>query len=292
MPETILVVGATGMLGEPVARRLAQEGHTVRVMSRSIDKIQSRFDSNTFQLCQGDVQDSESLKKAMTGCTGVHLNLSGNGESQGALVASKVASEIEGLKRISVITGATTCEQNAWFPGTNAKLHAEKALKASGVPYTIFRCTMFMESLPKWVLVDDKKAFIVGEQHTLWHWVAAEDYANMVARAYGSLESTANKTFYVYGPEALTMEQALKIYIPTCVPEAKIEHCPFWQMRLVSWMPGKEHIRNVILPWMEYFSRVRELGDQADIDESKRVLGAPTITVTDWCEAHANASKR
>jgi nucleoside-diphosphate-sugar epimerase len=33
MLETVLVVGATGMLGEPVARRLAADGHSVRVIS-------------------------------------------------------------------------------------------------------------------------------------------------------------------------------------------------------------------------------------------------------------------
>ena len=40
----ILVVGATGMLGEPVARRLAADGHKVRVMSRNLSRAQSLFE--------------------------------------------------------------------------------------------------------------------------------------------------------------------------------------------------------------------------------------------------------
>ena len=278
------------MLGEPVARRLAGDGHTVRVMSRgNLAKVKNKFDeSDGFEAVQGNVEDTESLQQAMTGCTAVHLNLAGSDlERRGAQVASEVASKIEGMKRISVITGATTCEENAWFPGTKAKLQAENAIKASGVSYTIFRCTMFMESLPKWVHPNGKNAYIVGKQHTLWHWVAASDYANMVARAYSNLKASANKTFYVYGPETHTLEQALQIYIPTCAPEAKIQHVPFWLMRVVSWFPGNEHLRKVILPWMEYFEEVRELGDKEDIVEANSVLGAPTVTVKDWCEAYA-----
>jgi uncharacterized protein YbjT (DUF2867 family) len=283
MPETILVVGATGMLGEPVARRLAEEGHKVRVMSRNLAKAKSMFYGEGFEAVEGDVEDQESLRKAMTGCTGVHLNLAGHDgdcdlERRGAQVASKVASEIEGMKRITIITGATTCEENDWFPGTKAKLEAEKAIKASGVPYTIFRCTMFMESLPKWV--QGKTAHIMGEQHTLWHWVAAKDYADMVAMAY-CFEEAANKTFYVYGPEKLTMEQALKIYIPACAPNAKISHVSFWSMKL----PHKAHLRKDILPWMRYFNKVRELGGEVDIAEANGVLGAPVVTVEAWCEA-------
>lgn len=289
MPETILVIGATGMLGEPVARRLAKDGHTVRVMSRELEKVKAVFDSDTFQCVEGNVEDEESLKKAISGCTGVHLSLSGSGEQQGAAVASRVAPETTGLKRITVITGATTCEENAWFPGTRAKLESEKAIKASGVPYTIFRCTMFMESLPKWT--KGGRAYIIGHQPTLWHWVAAKDYANMVARAYSNLEASKNKTLYVYGPESMTMEQALNIYIPLCAPDTTIQHVPFWLMRLVSWMPGKEHLRNVILPWMGYFSKVEELGGQADIAESNEILGAPTATVNDWCEMYATKAK-
>lgn len=287
MSETILVVGATGMLGEPVARRLAESGHNVRVMSRSISRAKSLFDDSKFQIVQGDVEDEESLRKAMEGCTCVHLSLSGNGEQRGAEVASKVASETPGMKRISIITGATTCQENAWFPSTKAKYQAEQALKKCGVPYTIFRCTMFMESLPKW------RAVIVGKQDTLWHWVAAKDYANMVANAYNSFEASADKTFYVYGPETLTMEQALKIFIPTCAPEATIEYMPFWKARLVSWLPGNEYLRDVVLPWMNYFEKVRELGNEEDIEKANTALGSPTVTVKDWCEAYsANHSSK
>jgi uncharacterized protein YbjT (DUF2867 family) len=282
MPETILVIGATGMLGEPVARHLAADGFKVRVMSRSLDRL-TMYDADRFEAVEGDVEDVESLRKALEGCTGVHLNLSGgNLERRGAEIVSRVAFE-KGVKRISVITGATTCEANAWFPATRSKLDAEIAVKSSGIPYTVFRCTMFMESMPKWII--QNKAYIVGEQPTLWHWIAAEDYAMLVSKAFATPEAE-NKTFYVYGPESMTIEEALTTYTLT-YPDVKLTRIPFWWARILSLMPGNAKLRKS-LPMFEYLPKVSEPPAEAN-----SLLGEPKITVHAWCEAQkANDDKK
>ena len=281
MPETVLVVGATGMLGEPVARRLAADGHSVRVMSRSRDRVAARFGQG-FEAVGGDVEDAASLRKAMAGCTGLHLNLSGGAdwdlERRGAEIASKVAVEV-GIERLTMISGASTCEENAWFPGTKAKLEAERAVSASGVPYTIFCCTMFMELLPN--LVKGGRAMIMGKQPTPWHWIAADDYAAMVSKAFVT-PAAAGKTLYIYGPEALTFEEAMQIYQPICAPEASVSEMPFWLLRVISWMPGRGALRHVGLPIMKYFTKVKEVGSAT---EANALLGAPTTTVRAWSEA-------
>jgi hypothetical protein len=233
------------------------------------------FEANFFEAVEGDVEDAESLNKALEGCSGVHLNLSGGSlESRGAEIVSRVAFE-KGVKRISVITGATTCEENAWFPATRSKLDVEMAVKASGIPYTIFRCTIFMESMPKWVVRD--KIYIVGEQPAYWHWIAAEDYAMLVSKAFATSEA-ANKTLYAYGPEQKTIEEALTIY--TCTfPTFKLVKIPVWWARILSWMPGHAILRKS-LPMFEYLPKVSELGDAA---ETTFLLGEPTMSVTAWC---------
>ncbi|MBK8975936.1 MAG: NAD(P)H-binding protein [Planctomycetes bacterium] len=283
MPETVLVVGARGMLGEPVARRLAADGHTVRVMSRSRERVAARFGAG-FDAVGGDVEDLDALRTAMRGCTAVHLNLSGGAdwdlERRGAEAASRVAAEL-GVRRLTVISGASTCEENAWFPGTRAKLEAERAIAGSGAPFTVFRCTMFMELLPK--LVRGGRAMILGDQPTPWHWVAADDFAAMVSRALGTAEA-AGRTLYVHGPEALTFEEAMRIYQPICAPGAKVTTVPFWLLRLMSWMPGRAELRHVGLPIMRYFTKVREIGDAA---EANALLGAAATTLRAWSAARA-----
>lgn len=287
MPATVLVIGATGMLGEPVARRLAADGFRVRVASRDRERVAARFTVG-FEPVGADVEDAALLRRAMDGCDFVHLNLSGGGdwdlERRGAACAAEVAAEL-GVRRLTIISGASTCEQNAWFPATRAKLEAERAITASSVPYTIFRCTMFMELLPK--LVRGGRAMIMGKQPTPWHWVAAADYAGMVSRSLVT-PAAAGKTLYVYGPEPLTFEQAMRIFQPVCAPESRITKIPFWVLRLMSWMPGRSELRNVGLPIMRYFAQAQEIGDAG---EANALVGAPTTTLRAWSRARAAESE-
>ena len=43
MSKTILVVGGTGMLGEPVARRMRADGYQVRIFTRNVEKARAKF---------------------------------------------------------------------------------------------------------------------------------------------------------------------------------------------------------------------------------------------------------
>jgi len=73
MDKTVLVIGATGTLGEPVARHLKEDGFRVRVMTRDSNKAQGMFDE-TFDIVVGDVMDAGSLEELLDGCFGVHIS--------------------------------------------------------------------------------------------------------------------------------------------------------------------------------------------------------------------------
>jgi NADH dehydrogenase len=281
--HTVLVVGGTGMLGEPVAKRMAEDGHRVRVLTRRVEAARHRFPS-PFEVAQGDVEDREALAAALDGCTAVHLSLDGAGdwdiERRGAVAVSELAAK-HGLMRITTISGASACEENAWFPMTRAKLAAERAIADCGVPFTVFRCTMFMEMLPNFVR--GTKAIVMGKVPQRWRFIAAGDYARMVSTSLSN-ERAEGKTLYVYGPEALTIEEAVERYRAACAPEAKLTHVPFWILSIMALFPGRERLRRVGLPLMRYFAKVSELGDGAEANE---LLGAPSTTLDDWCREAA-----
>jgi nucleoside-diphosphate-sugar epimerase len=46
MQEKILVLGGTGMLGQPVARRLKEDGYQVRLLVRDVEKARKLFDES------------------------------------------------------------------------------------------------------------------------------------------------------------------------------------------------------------------------------------------------------
>lgn len=167
--NSILVIGGIGRLGEPVARRLCADGYTVRVFTRNPEKARAKFGSE-YEIVTGNVEDSLSLDAALKGCQGVHINLEGGPdpdlERRGVESIARAAARA-GLQRISYLSGATVREENCWFPGTRAKFKAEAALRSSGVPYTIFKATFFMESLPGYV--SGKRASVIGNQPHSWH---------------------------------------------------------------------------------------------------------------------------
>ena len=138
---------------------------------------------------------------------------------------------------------------------------------------------MFMDLLPK--LVKGGRAMVMGHQPHPWHWIAGTDYGALVSKAHTTPEA-AGKTLFVFSPEALTFEEAMRIYQSICAPEAKVTKVPFPILTLMSWMPGRAELRHAGLPIMKYFSKVTELGSA---DECNRLLGKPESPVRAWCEA-------
>jgi uncharacterized protein YbjT (DUF2867 family) len=286
MSKRILVIGGTGMLGEPVARRLALAGHDVRVFVRHPERAGARL-AGFCELVRGDVDDRDALARALEGCAGVHLSLNGAGdwdlERRGAAAIAALAPET-GVQRISLISGASVSDETVWSPIARGKLAAEQAVRGSGVPFSIFRCSMFMETLGQFVR--DGKAMILGRQPHAWHWTAAADYAAMVARAF-ELPEAAGKLFHVRGPQALTLDEALATYRGLCAPELKLVRVPFWVTRLVALLPGNRELHDVALPLMRYFAKAPEAGDPA---ETNALLGAPATTLEAWCRRQAAAT--
>jgi uncharacterized protein YbjT (DUF2867 family) len=278
MAETILVIGGTGMLGEPVARSLHTAGYCVRILTRSPEKA-ARF-KDGFEIAAGDVENLRSLEQAMRGCQGVHVSLHDASnpdlERVGAINAARAAATV-GVSRITYLSGASVIPENCWFPDTKTRYEAEAAIRASGVSYTIFKGTWFMESLNRFVR--GKFALAIGRHPRPWRWLAAQDYARMVATAYAT-PATANKTLWVYGPETYTTPEALRIYCAIVHPDARLMPMPFWLATLFARLRRRRELQ-AALPFFRYCERVTiaEAGDPA---EANALLGAPTTTLAVW----------
>jgi uncharacterized protein YbjT (DUF2867 family) len=282
MVKTVLVVGGTGMLGEPVARRLRADGYQVRIFTRNLDKARARFGAE-YEIAVGDVEDRPSLDAALAGCQAVHINLDGgldpDLERRGTENVVAAAAKA-GIQRVTYLSGTSVTQENCWYAGTKAKFEAEAAVRASGVPYTIFQATFFMETLPRFVR--GTRASILGAQPHPWHWVAADDYARMVSKAYGTPEAT-NKTLHVFGPQPWTTRQALQTYCDIARQDARVSTVPFWMASLIARLSRDKELEAVV-PFFRYSDKVAEAGDPA---EANALLGAPTTALEQWCKAQA-----
>lgn len=278
MPKRILVLGATGLLGQPTARRLHQDGFKVRVLTRDEQKAQKLFDAS-FEVLKGDPADPASLQKGMEGCYGVHVSLPTGVERSVVELVVKAASQY-GIQRISYISGATVAEKNRWFPMIDQKFLAEKALREGTSPWSIFCPSWVMESLALFVV--QGRASVLGKQPHPYHWVAADDLARMVSSSY-QLETAANQRYRVLGPQAITMQAALQQYCAALHPEIKsISSMPFWLVNLLATLTRNQGLKTAG-DMMAYFEKVGEEGDPVVSDPA--VLGAPTTRLEQWLKS-------
>lgn len=71
----IVVFGATGMLGMPVARQLVRAGYEVTAMVRNPEAAAKKL-GDGIRLVKGDLQHKKDIRKALEGADAVYLNLS------------------------------------------------------------------------------------------------------------------------------------------------------------------------------------------------------------------------
>jgi uncharacterized protein YbjT (DUF2867 family) len=278
----IAVLGATGFLGQPVARRLLADGYRVRVISRDTDKAREKL-GDSFEYAQADLEDFSSmlLEDALDGSDALHMNLNSSSDERcraieyfGVEKAGKAAKKC-GLKKISWVTG--NFEPNPHHPWSRRALQSAglEALKQCGVPYMIFSCTWFMESL-KWFVQKDR-ALMVGEQPLDWHWLNSTDYTEMLSRAFSTTKSD-NQHFVMHGPQPLKMLDALREYCKFLHPHLPVEAVTIAEAHELAQQPGMQHL-DAVADFMEKFEIYGEWGDPA---ETNRILGTPTTTIEQW----------
>jgi uncharacterized protein YbjT (DUF2867 family) len=289
MSEKIIVIGGTGMLGQFVVRQLAADGYNVRVLARMPDKAVKLF-GNTVEVCAGDLADAAAVQSAMQGVTRVHVSIKG-GPTQADFDRIEVrgtqtiatAARHTGVQHITYLSAYSILPELADSMETRAKVKAEQAIKDSGVPYTFFRPTWFMETLP--LFVQGKRASLIGKQVHPLHWVAASDYSRMVSQSYRT-PAALNKACYIYGPEALTMRQALEMYVRSAAPESAISVMPVSLFSLLGRLT-----RNA--EWVslaDLMKHTEHTPEHSSPTEANQLLGAPSTTLPQWLAQRKTAS--
>ncbi|KAI8469340.1 MAG: hypothetical protein J3K34DRAFT_513480 [Monoraphidium minutum] len=158
--STVLVAGATGGVGQLVTAKLLDRGFKVRALTRKAERARELFgDHPNLQPAVGDCRDVASLEAAVAGvdavccCTGTTAFPSkrwqgDNGPRQTDLEGTQNLIRVtpRDIKRFVFVTSAGV-ERTGEFPWLilNAfgvlgfKRESEKALAASGLPYTLLR---------------------------------------------------------------------------------------------------------------------------------------------------------
>jgi len=224
--KPVLVTGGTGYVGGRLVPRLLEAGYRVRVMGRSLAKLQCRpwAGHPNLEMAQADVLDSDSLIEAAKGCwAAFYLVHSMNPRNKNFAKADRAAAQnmaraaaSAGLERMIYLGGLGMEGQNL-SEHLRSRIEVARILQSGSVPTTFLRAAMILGSgsasfeilrylverlpimiTPSWVRTPVQPISIRNVLHYL----------------QGCLEhdETAGQTFDIGGPDILTYQELMAIY--------------------------------------------------------------------------------
>jgi len=280
MIKKILVIGGTGMLGFPVAKQLKIDGYHVDILTTNPETASKKCGSE-YEFIQGDVKNQNALKEILKKYDGLHINLNSScykdlhdTEVKGT---HNIKSALSGsdVKKITLISGLGVSEANMHIPLIKAKVEIENTIKTCGLPYTIFNCTHFMESIP--LYIRNGKAMIMGKQNHKIHWLSAGDYAMMVSKSY-NLKDSDFKNYSILGPQEFTMKEVFEKYIEKRDPNIKITNVSLGMLGFIATVSFNAKLK-FLVDLMRYFESTPEKYDPGNLPD---ILGSADTTLDNW----------
>ena len=275
MDKKILVIGAAGFVGAPVAKQLLADGFAVRALVRNADKARQLL-GDKVEIVTGSFEDKVTLEKAIADVSGVNISVPWQSEAQVARDVTEILVK-QGRKnvRVSYISGTTALPENRGYAMIDEKLKAEDVLKNSGVEYTILRPSWFMDALA--LFVNDGRATVFGKQTQAYYFLSLADFARAVSKAHQT-EAAANKTFVLNGPKSMLMTDALQQYCDARLLGVKATSMPIWFGKMLAMMMRSAPMKDFV-QMMAYFEKSPRISQP---NGAESILGAPSMTMSDW----------
>lgn len=284
--KKILIIGSTGLLGKPVTNALLAADFEITLLVRNKKFAEKLFPKA--KIIEGDLINRADIEKAMQGQDAIFLSLSVKQTEK----ESEFHTESEGLDLIINVAKSLNISRIAYlsslvhlYQGMNGfdwwvfriKHEAVRKIKKSGIAYTIFYPSAFMES----IFYQSKQGSMIalgGKSEYPLYYVAAEDYARQVVNSFKVL-TNESRDFVVQGLEAFTQDEAAKTFIKYYKKEKlRTMSAPMFVMKMMGVLSRKfdygYHIVEALNKYPEKF----------EAQETWDLLGKPSITLKDFAE--------
>lgn len=288
MIRSIAFVGATGMLGKPVANALASSGFKVTALVRDKQKATQHLHPE-IQLIKGDIRDESILNEFLAGKDAVYINLNlkpsekkndYHAETDG--VKSIVAlAQRNVIKRIAMISSLVKNYQgmnnfNWWV--FDVKEEAIRLIKTSGIPYTLFYPSAFIENF-EGNYRQGNRVLLAGTSLYKMYFISAEDYGKQVARSF-QLLTTENREYPIQGPEAFTADEAAEEFIRHYKKEKlTIARAPLALLRFLGYFSTQMNYASHIIEALNKYP------EKFEAENTWKELGKPTTTIRIFAES-------
>lgn len=270
----ILVTGATGNQGGATARHLLARGRRVRALVRDPDAPAAlRLKTQGAELVRGDLNDPDSLRRAMTGVRGVFSVQAPAYEPetlaaeirQGENVAD--AAQETGVAHL-VYSSVGGAERDTGIDHFESKAAIERHIQALGLPATVLRPVFFMNNLLHYADATENRERVMRlpvDPDRPLQMIAADDIGHFAAEAFDHPADYLGREVEIAG-DAPSFSQVAEIYQRVTGVPTRLEPEPIAE-RMFQWFA--------------------ESGYQADIPTLRR-LHPDMLTLEAFLRRHTN----
>ncbi|MCP2345879.1 NAD(P)H-binding protein [Nonomuraea roseoviolacea] len=273
----ILVTGATGNVGSELVEALLRAGEQVRALVRN--PAEAALPAGA-EPVGGDLNRPESLTRALDVVRGLFL-LPGYDDMPGLLARAREV----GVRRVVLLTGGSAALEDMTNVVSRYMTLSERALRASGLPWTILRPRSFMSNALRW-LPQVRAGDVVRVPFADVRTAAIDPYDIAAVAARALLDDGHDGLVHeLTGPRALLAADQVAVLAEVLGRDLRCEGLTNAEARaeMEAAMP---------VPYVDAFFRFFSDGT---LDESyvhptvQKVTGRPARTFEQWANAHADA---
>ncbi|HEY1954183.1 MAG TPA: SDR family oxidoreductase [Polyangiaceae bacterium] len=271
----ILVTGATGNIGKPLVRELAEKRAGVRVLVRDAKKAPPDV-----EVAVGDLDDAAAVARATRGVDSAFMLCASPAQEASFVESAKKA----GVKRVVMLSSG-----GVPFAVGGGPAHAagEEILRASGLAWTILRPWEFMSNALRWIPTVRAQGSVfepAGDGKT--PLIDPRDIAAVAAHVLVS-EGHDGKIYDLTGPVAIGRAEMVETLAKAIGKPLRYVDTPetaFGDQMTKMGLPAF-----VLEPVLGFYRMVREGKMEETKPDVERLLGRKARSFADWVAENARA---
>lgn len=273
------------MLGKPVAKAFIAAGFTVTLLVRDAAKASAAFGPPA-RVVRGDLRDEASIRTLLQGQDAVYLNLSveqtstaadWQAEREGLALLLRVAKEL-GIRRIGYLSSLVKDYDGSPWWVFDIKRAAVDAIRKSGIPYSVFVPSTFMEAFDSdgpGSMRQGKRLTLAGRSRHKMYLIAGDDYGRQVVRAF-ELDNGDND-YAVQGKEGFTTDEAAALFAQHyTAAKLSVSTLPMGILRFLGMFSRRfDYVAHIVHALNEY-------PEAFQAETTWKELGEPRLTLLEY----------
>lgn len=230
---SLLILGSTGTLGRQVVRKALNEGFQVKCFVRNFKKAAFLKEWGA-ELIYGDLKIPETIPLTLYGTTAIidastfrstdfHLMSTVEVESKKILIKAAKIAKVQKYIFFSILNTEKYLEISIMY----SKNQIEKALKTSGISYTIFTFLGFFQGIIQQYAIPilDQQTIWITKQEQSIPYIDTQDVARIVIKSL-SLPITNNEKIFLSGKVTWSSNEIIALCEKLSGQKSKVSKVP------------------------------------------------------------------